>query len=84
LSSIPKFLNIKPKCEIYNRGKLIRKKIPKFKKRRVEGVLRFIHNDICGCLKIKSLARAYYFITFTNDKSRKTWVRFMKLEKLKT
>jgi hypothetical protein len=74
-------LNIKPKCEIYNGGKLVRKKFPKFKKRRVEGVLRFIHSDIYGCMKIKSLVGAYYFIMVINDKSRKTWVRFMKLEK---
>ena len=37
-----------------------------------------VHSDVCGPLKVKSIGGALYFVTFTDDYSRKLWVRTLK------
>lgn len=39
-----------------------------------------IHSDLCGPFKNTSLGGSKYFLTFTNDFSKKTWVYFFRLE----
>lgn len=37
-----------------------------------------IHSDVCGPFQAKSLGGNFYFVTFTDDCSRYTWIAFMK------
>ena len=37
-------------------------------------VLEIVHSDVCGKMQEKSLGGAEYFLTFTDDKTRYTWV----------
>jgi hypothetical protein len=41
-------------------------------------MLELIHKNICGPLSIPSISKLRYFITFTNDYNRCTWIYFMK------
>lgn len=41
------------------------------------GVLQLIHSDLCGPMENKSLGGCKYMMTFTDDFSRKTFVRFL-------
>lgn len=38
--------------------------------------LQLVHSDICGPINPTSNSKERYFITFTDDYSRKTWVYF--------
>ena len=37
-------------------------------------LLELVHSDVCGKISEKSLGGAQYFLTFTDDKSRYSWV----------
>ncbi len=41
-------------------------------------VLELVHSDVCGKIQEKSLGGGEYFLTFTDDKSRYTWVYVLK------
>ena len=41
-------------------------------------VLELVHSDVCGKMQEKSLGGAQYFLTFTDDKTRYTWVYILK------
>jgi transposase InsO family protein len=43
-------------------------------------VLELVHSDVCGPMPVESKGRARYFLTFTDDKSRKTWIYFLHLK----
>lgn len=59
-------------------GKQHRQPFPKIGVNRATEVLGIIHSDICGPMPKQSLGGAMYFITFTDDKTRKTNVYFIK------
>ena len=40
--------------------------------------LQLIHTDICGPLEVPSISHAFYFLTFIDYFSRKSWVYFLK------
>jgi transposase InsO family protein len=40
--------------------------------------LELVHTDVCGPIKLMSTGQNRYFLTFTNDFSRKTWIYFLK------
>ena len=40
--------------------------------------LELVHSDVCGKMREKSLGGAEYFVTFTDDKTRYTWVYILK------
>ena len=40
--------------------------------------LELVHSDVCGKMQVKSLGGAEYFLTFTDDKTRYTWVYILK------
>ena len=42
-----------------------------------ESVLELVHSDICGLIKPFSNGGKWYFITFIDDFSQKTWVCFL-------
>ena len=41
---------------------------------RAKELLELVHTDVCGRMREKSIGGAEYFLTFTDDKSRYTWV----------
>lgn len=43
-------------------------------------VKRAVHSDVCGKISEKSLGGAQYFLTFTDDKSRYTWLYILHSE----
>jgi len=58
-------------------GKQHREPISKIEKWRATMKLDLIHSDVCGHINPQSIGGNRYFITFTNDFSRKTWVYFL-------
>jgi transposase InsO family protein len=52
--------------------------IPKQANWRASVKLELVHSDICGPIKPESNAKNRYFITFTDDFTRRTWVYFLK------
>ncbi len=55
-----------------------REKFPPKAFHQVEAMFELIHTNICGPLPIPSMLGSKYFITFTNDYNRCTWIYFMK------
>jgi len=64
-------------CHPCQLGKQTREKIPKVAENRATEILQLIHSDLCGPFPVQSLGKAKYFLTFTDDKSRKTWIYFL-------
>jgi hypothetical protein len=64
-------------CDHCSVGKNTRTKILKAATIRAEGILDLVHSDLCGPLPIESLGKAKYYILFTDDFLRKTWIYLM-------
>jgi hypothetical protein len=47
-------------------------------KHKTEGILDYVHFDVWGPTKEASMGGSRYFVTFTDDFSRKLWVYFIK------
>jgi hypothetical protein len=58
-------------------GKYARKPFPSTE-HRSKGVLDLIHFDVCGLMSVESMSGSRYFVLFTDDYSRKTWIYFLK------
>ena len=76
------------KCSHCTVGKQTRVSFKKHHSSRKSELLKLIHLDVCGPLKVKSFSVALYFVTFINDCSRKLWIYALKtknqvLEKFK-
>ncbi len=41
-------------------------------------ILELIHMDMCGPMQTPSIGGSRYFITFTDNVSKKTWIYFLK------
>ncbi|KAL5724118.1 hypothetical protein ACHQM5_007419 [Ranunculus cassubicifolius] len=74
---LPEILLPSQVCEECVVGKQHRDSFPKGKAWRAESQLELIHSDICGPINPISNGSKRYFITFTDDFSRKTWVYFL-------
>ena len=46
--------------------------------RKTEGVLDYVHTDVWGPVRVASLGGSMYFVSFSDDYSRKVWVYFMR------
>jgi len=46
-------------------------------KHRTEGILDYVHSDVWGPTRESSFGGSMYYVTFTDDFSRKVWVYFM-------
>lgn len=46
--------------------------------RQTGDLLELVHSDVCGKISDKSVGGAQYFLTFTDDKSRYSWVYIIK------
>lgn len=76
---VPHLPNVSHVCEACIKGKHSRHRIPKQATNRATRPLELIHSDLCGPFPA-SLTGSRYFITFTDDFSRFTWVYFLKLK----
>lgn len=65
-------------CEGCVQGKQPRQSFPTDGASRATQLLGIVHTDICGPMKNVSLGGKNYFLTFTDDFSRKTYVYFLK------
>jgi gag-polypeptide of LTR copia-type/GAG-pre-integrase domain/Zinc knuckle len=61
-------------CEVCDKGKMTRKRFEKETKIRTTEVGQLIHTDVCGPIKPLSYRNNKYFVTFTDDYTRMTWV----------
>ena len=66
-----------PVCESCLEGKMTKRPFNK-KGRRAQDLLELIHSDVCGPMSIQTRGGYEYFITFTNDYSRFSYVYLMK------
>jgi len=67
-------------CEACIFGKQSRKSFPVGKSWRASSCLELVHADLCGPMKIESLGGSRYFLLFTDDYSRMSWVYFLKFK----
>jgi transposase InsO family protein len=58
-------------------GKNIKKPLPS-NENRSKGILDLIHSNVCGPMPVKSLGGSFYYVTFIDDFSRKTWLYLLK------
>jgi transposase InsO family protein len=65
-------------CKGCIQGKQHRQSFPHGGGTRASDILEIIHSDVCGPMNNTSLGGAKYFLTFIDDKSRKTFVYFLK------
>ncbi|GAU32260.1 hypothetical protein TSUD_53880 [Trifolium subterraneum] len=74
---LPKLKEPTEKCTHCMKGKQQRENVPKKSHWRASHKLELIHSDICGPINPESNGKKRYFITFTDDMSRKTWTCFI-------
>ncbi|KAK8934097.1 hypothetical protein KSP39_PZI014574 [Platanthera zijinensis] len=65
-------------CEACTKGKLKRQTFEGGKSWRARRQLELVHSDIAGPFETTSIGGSKYYITFTDDFSRKCWVYFLK------
>jgi transposase InsO family protein len=75
---VPLISGIPSLCTSCYEGKQSHHPAPKEATRRAAKTLALIHSDLCGMIQPRSLAGSHYFITFTDDYSRYTWIFFMR------
>lgn len=68
------------RCDICFRGKMTRTPLPKRSDKDVD-LLEIIHSDVFGPVRVESHRKSKYMVTFTDDKSRWTEVRFLNSKK---
>jgi hypothetical protein len=66
-----------PVCETCVKGKQTRKPFTRSVSQSTE-LLELVHTDVCGPMRVNSLAGSRYFVTFIDDKSRWCEIYFMK------
>lgn len=64
-------------CEICARAKMTRIPFPRKSQRKTE-ILDIMHSDLCGPMQTQSIGGAKYLLTFTDDASKWTEVRFLR------
>ena len=65
-------------CEECIYGKQTMKSFPSGKAWRASTCLELVHTDLYGPMNTESFGRSYYFLLFTEDFSRMSWVYFLK------
>ena len=86
MKGLPQIQIPKQTCNGCQLGKHVRTRIQKEATFNASRALELIHSDVCGPFRICSTGGAKYFVTFTDDFSRKIWIYFIthknqKLEK---
>jgi len=75
---LPELQEIEAKCKDCMFGKQHREAIPKKAQWRASEKLELIHSNLCGPIKPSSNSGSRYFMTFTDDFSRKTLIYILK------
>ncbi|PNX58304.1 retrovirus-related Pol polyprotein from transposon TNT 1-94, partial [Trifolium pratense] len=76
VTGLPKLKQPNEECSNCMKGKQHRKNVPKKSSWRASTKLELVHSDICGPINPESNGKKRYFITFTDDLSRRTWIYF--------
>jgi len=75
---LPKLQETEAKCKNCLLGKQRREVIPKKAQWRASEKLESVHSNLCGPIKASSNSGSRYFMIFTDDFSRKTWIYILK------
>jgi len=75
---VPFINHLKQPCKECPLGKHHRSSFPKESTFRAFEPLQLVHTNICGPISPNSFGESKYFLTFTDNFSRKTWVYFLK------
>ena len=67
-------------CEGCVYGKQCKKPFPKGKSRRASSSLEIVHADLCCPMQTKSFGGSRYFLLFTDDYTRMSWVYFLQFK----
>jgi len=67
-------------CESCVYGKQSKKCFPVSKSWRASVCLELVHADLCGPMSVESLGGSRYFLLFTDDYSRMSWIYFLKFK----
>lgn len=67
-------------CEGCIYGKQSKHPFPVGKSWRASKILELVHADLCGPMRTKSFGGSQYFLLFTDDYSRMSWVYFQQLK----
>ena len=49
-----------------------------FRGKRMKQILELVHSDVFGPVKVPSLGKSMYYVSFIDDFSRNTWIYFLK------
>jgi hypothetical protein len=78
VEGLPAMKNDHFPCEACALGKQHRQEFPIHTEKRQTYILELIHIDVCGPMQTRSLGGASYFLIFVDDRSRYTWVYFIR------
>ncbi|KAI3721795.1 hypothetical protein L2E82_32813 [Cichorium intybus] len=78
VDDLPVIKSLEKVCESCMAGKQSRKSFPVEKAKRADDILEIVHADLWGPMRTESLAGSKYFLLFTDDFSRMSWVYFLK------
>lgn len=78
VKGLPPIENPTNSCESCILAKQHRESFPVRSSYRARTPLELIHTNICGPMQTPSLSGSIYFLTFTDDFNRKTWIYFLK------
>jgi transposase InsO family protein len=78
VEGLPMFKSEHVECEGCALGKQHREEFPMHIDKRKREILELVHTDVCGPMQTRSLGGAYYFLIFIDDRTRYTWVYFMR------
>ena len=78
VKGLPRLAVTNSSCSTCLEGKQTRCSIPKQRATYSTKPLELVHTDIAGPFRIPSIGGSSYFLTFTDDFSRKTWIYFLR------
>ena len=78
VEGLPVIKNEHLQCSACALGKHHRNEFPVYQVKRQTGLLELIHIDLCGPMQTIYLGGASYFLAFIDDRSRYTWVYFIR------
>jgi transposase InsO family protein len=82
VTRLPQFdTNYQEVCRGCALGKYTKTVFPSSDSRSV-GILDLVHSDVCGPMSSVSLGGCEYYVAFTDDHSRRTWIYFLNTKSL--
>ena len=78
VEGLPILKNEHIECEACALGKQHREQFLVHKEKKQRAIIELIHTDVCGPMQTTSLGGTKYFLIFVDDKSRFTWIYFIR------